>query len=697
MNVFGIEKNRAALRWALVGLIIAVGGCAAHDSPRASRTSVSEDTSGSVTTVAPGKKLSVRFELRDDSGSALPSYSVSYGDKLLISDSPLQLLFKEPGLLAGPFRVVRSTRVSRDEQYEMVVPSKTRFARDHYNQTTIDLEEREEPHRRLSLIFRAYDDGIAFRFVIPAQPGVSSLVMTDEWSSFHFAGDPTAYAMPLPDYATPHEAYYKTLAVSQIAPKTLLGLPLLLEFKGGPWVAITEADLTDYAGMYLTPAPSTPPGPALISALAPWPGQSEVKVKGRAPMVSPWRVVMVGDEPGRLIESNLVCNLNPPCAITDPSWIHVGKVAFPWWNGYAVPNQPFKGGMNTATMKYYVDFCAANGIEFHSIDGNDVAWYGGPCAPYQGADITKPIPAIDMPAVLAYAKQEGVRTRLWVNWAGLRKQMDQALDTYQRWGVDGIMVDFLNRNDQEMVNFVHEVAAKTAARHLTVNFHNLYEPTGLQRTYPNVLNFEAVLNLEYNKWNANGSRGSTPEHDLTVPFTRMLAGPMDFHSGGMRSVRPEDFKFQWVAPLVMGTRSHELARYVVYENPMPMLADDPAAYQGQIGLDFIRQVPTTWDETRVLAGAVGEYVVIARRHGDQWYLGAMNGSTPRTLTVPLDFLGAGRFEADIYADDMRDGAAASTAIRSRRTLNKRDSLSLQMCIAGGQAVDLMPLAKRKAD
>ena len=645
--------------------------------------------------------MSVRFELRDQSGSSLPWYSISYGDKLLISDSPLQLLFKEPGLLAGPFKVVRSTRASSDERYEMVVPSKIRGARDHFNQTTIELEEHEPPHRRLSLTFRAYDDGIAFRFVIPEQPGVSSLVMTDERSSFHFAGDPMAYAMPLPDYATPHEAYYKTLAVSQIPQKTLLGLPLLLEFKGGPWVAITEADLTDYAGMYLTPAPATStPGlgtSAIISALAPWPGQSEVKVKGLAKMVSPWRVVMVGDEPGRLIESNLVCNLNPPCAIADPSWIHVGKVAFPWWNGYAVPDQPFKGGMNTATMKYYVDFCAANGIEFHSIDGNDVAWYGGPCEPYQGADITQPIPAIDMPEVLAYAKQKGVRTRLWVNWAGLRKQMDQALDTYQRWGVDGIMVDFLNRNDQEMVNFVHEVAAKTAARHLTVNFHNLYEPTGLQRTYPNVLNFEAVLNLEYNKWSKNGSRCSTPEHDLTVPFTRMLAGPMDFHSGGMRSVRPADFKFQWVAPLVMGTRSHELARYVVYENPMPMLADDPAAYQGQIGLDFLRQVPTTWDETRVLAGAVGEYVVIARRHGDQWYLGAMNGSTPRTLTVPLDFLGTGRFDADIYADDARDGAAASAAIRSTRAVNARGSLPLDMSLAGGLAVRFTPVVKPGED
>jgi len=668
-----------------VAWLLFAAGCRGTDSrPRKGGAAGGLNAANQITT-SPNGKLSVQFRVQSRPESDAPVYAVSYAGRPLIANSPLALVLDGQPALAGPFAISHVSRQSHDERYEMAVPTKTRYARDHYNQTTIDLEEANAPRRKLRLIFRAYDDGIAFRYVIPQQPGMSSFILTDEQSNFRFAGDPTLYAQPLKGYDTPHEAYFHTLPASGIENGTLLGLPLLLSFKDGPWMAITEADLTDYAGMYLTPSPS-PGSPALVSALAPWPGQTKIKVKGRAPMASPWRVIMVADDPGRLIESNLVCNLNPPCALADRSWIHTGKVAFPWWNGYMVPNQPFKGGLNTATMKYYIDFCAANGIEFHSIDGTREAWYGGPVDPWQGADITRPVPGLDMPEVLAYAKAHGVRTRLWMNWAGLQKQMDQALDTYQRWGVDGIMVDFMNRNDQEMVNFYHVVAAKAAAHHLTVNFHGAYEPTGMRRTYPNVLNFEGVLNLEYNKWSTGGSKGVMPEYDLTVPFIRMLAGPLDFHSGGMRSVRPSEFKAQWVAPLVMGTRSHELARYVVYENPLPMLADDPSAYRGQVGLEFLRQVPTTWDATRVLAGEVGQYIVIARRHGRDWYLGAMNGGVARRLTVPLSFLGDGRYAAEIYADDGRVDAAPTNAIRRTRTLTGSDSLEIQMSVAGGEAV-----------
>jgi alpha-glucosidase len=397
---------------------------------------------------------------------------------------------------------------------------------------------------------------------------------------------------------------------------------------------------------------------------------------------------MIADDPGRLIESNIVFHLSAPPAIEDTSWIKPGKTTFPWWNHYVLEGVDFEPGVNTATMKHYIDFCAEQGIPYHSLDGLDIAWYGGPIAPNGPTDVTTAAPSIDLPELLRYAKEKGVRLRLWMHWKALKPQIDEAFATYERWGIEGVMVDFMDRDDQEMVRFYHEMARKAAEHHLTVTLHGAYKPTGMERTWPNVLSHEAVLNQEYNKWRG---RGTPPGHNLDAAFIRMLAGPLDYHQGGMRNVLPEEYQFRDVAPPVQGTRGHQLAMYVVYQNHLPMMADYPAAYRGQPGLKFLVEVPTSWDETRVLHAEVGKCIVIARRKGENWYLGGMTANEARKLNLPLDVLGDRSYTAELYADEPAEGPTA-VSLR-KQNVSAADPLFVEIPRSGGFTARLTPIGK----
>ncbi len=363
--------------------------------------------------------------------------------------------------------------------------------------------------------------------------------------------------------------------------------------------------------------------------------KAEQAVVGTTPKATPWRVVMVAPTPGRLIETNyLVLDLSAPCAIADTSWIKPGKAAWDWWSGSYATGVRFKPGMNTATMKHYIDFAAAHRLEYMLVDAG---W--APLAPGERLeDILHFIPEANVPDIIAYGKRKGVGVLLWVEWRALDAHMDEAMALYEKWGAAGIKVDYMNRDDQEMVNYYEKVVRKAAEHHLTVDFHGAYKGTGLRRTYPNLLTREGVMGMEYNKW----SERVTPEHDVTIPFTRMLAGPMDFTPGAMRNAARGKFKALDVAPMSQGTRAHQLAMYVVYESPLVMVSDYPEAYEGQAGLEFIEKVPTVWDETRVVGGVPAEFVAMARRSGDSWYVGAMTNWDARDIEVPLGFLGAGR-------------------------------------------------------
>ncbi|HZZ43004.1 MAG TPA: glycoside hydrolase family 97 protein [Tepidisphaeraceae bacterium] len=609
------------------------------------------------------------------------SYQISYQNHPLLPDSPLGLTFEPTGPILPPLTTTQTHQDSLDETYPLLA-GKSSTARNHYNQTTISLSETTPKPRQLQLIFRAYDDGIAFRYNLPAQPAMSDFVVTSEDTGFSLPSSAKVWMMPMPQYGGDHfEFNYTPESSNDLKPNQFTGFPLLAELPNhGPALAILEANLNDYPGMRLR----IDDHKILRTFLTPLPGQQKIKVRSTLPHTSPWRVIMIGPSAGKLIESNLITNLNDPCALTDTSWIHPGKVIFPWWNGYLVGKNGKPGAVNTATYNHYVDGAAELGFPYSSIDGLDIAWYGGKIPGYGENDITVPVPALDIQSVLAHAKQKHIRIRLWVASAGMHKYLDKALDTYAKWGVEGIMVDFIERDDQQGINWLREMVAKAAQHHLTVTLHNVSPPTGLSRTYPNLLTRESVRNQEYDKWDPNGI---TPEHNLTVPFTRMLAGHLDYHVGAFRSVLQSDFNPRDVAPDVMGSRCHQLAMYVIYDDPMPMAVDYPAAYRNRPGIDFLTSVPTTWDQTLFLGGQVADFLTLARRKGADWYIATMN-TTPRQINIPLTFLSAGNFTAELWSDNPPAGPNSLT--HTTQSVTSKDTLTTILLTAGGQVIHLKP-------
>ena len=455
---------------------------------------------------------------------------------------------------------------------------------------------------------------------------------------------------------------------------------MLIEYPAEKWAAVTEANMNEYAGMYLC---QTGEG-VMTTRLSPIPKEPGLAVRWALPHASPWRAILVGDRIGALVESDLVLNLSEPCQIKNVSWIKTGKTTFPWWNGFYEEAVPFKPGLNTATAKYYIDFCANSGIPYHSLDGlGNTAWYDGPIVPYEGADPTKPIQGLDLPEILEYAKTKHVQLRLWMTWKAAEAHMEKAFPQYREWGIEGVMLDFMDRDDQEMNRFIRKAVQLAADNRLTITLHGCPKPTGLERTYPNLLTHEAVMNLEYDKWD---KIGITPDHELTVPFTRMLAGPLDFHQGSFRTVTPAEFKPRNDAPLVMGTPGRTLASYVVYQNHLSMVADYPSAYRGHPGLPVLAAIPTTWDDTKVLDARVGEFIVIARRSGTTWYIGAMTDGTARTLKVSLKFLGPGPLMSQLWFDDK----AADHGLAQRNTqVTATDDLVLDLPAGGGALVQFV--------
>ncbi len=637
---------------------------------------------------SPGDTLTVRLGL-DETGR--PRGTVAKGDSV-VATFRLGLDLAGSGRAVEGLRLVHAERAQRDESYSIPV-GKTSRARDHHRALTVTFADRESGGHRFGVTLRAYDDGVAFRYSLPAG-AEDSFVLRDELTEFTFPGEPVARYLPLPSYTTSYEARYETRALSGVS-AGLIALPLLLERPeaGGQrvWIALTEAELTDYAGLYTERLEGT--DATLVARLSPLPGRTDgAKVIGKTPHASPWRVLMIADEPSRLLESNLVFHLNEPSRIDDPSWIRPGRTTFPWWNAYTLGDVPFEPGLNTETHKHYIDFCAEEGIEYHSLDGTDTAWYGGPIVPKGVTDITTSVPEIDLPELFRYAKKKGVRLRLWMHWRALKPQIDAAFPLYVSWGAEGVMVDFMDRDDQEMVAFYHEVAEKAARHRLTVTWHGSYKPTGMERTWPNVLTYESALNQEYNKWD---ERGTPPEHNLSVAFIRMLAGPVDYHQGAMRNVPPGEFSPEYRAPSVPGTRAHQLALYVVYQNHLPMLVDYPSAYRGEAGFDFIARVPVTWDETRVLHAEIGRAIIVARRSGRTWFLGGLNAGERTTVRLSLAFLGPDEFAATVYEDDPPGGPRA---LRVRQVdVEPARELAVTMAPAGGFAGVVRPRGVEGAD
>ena len=676
-------QGETGMRWyfspvfCLFGLNVAVAVTDAGDEGSSSASPIV------VTSPDSRIRAEVFLETAGDRTS-IPHYRVSFRGRPAVLPSRLGIDLADGSSLGADSTIEGIKARSFHETY-IQFPGKRGKVDDHGSEAVISLRERAEPKRRWEVVVRAYNDGAAFRYRFPAQEGWPRLEIAGERTNFTLP-EGIAYSLPLDSFTTSHEARYRKESVAFIPKEGLLGLPLLVELPETGWLAITEANLTEYAGMYL--AREGDKGASLASRLSPLPKEPKVAVRAGLPHESPWRVLMIADKPERLVESDLVLNLNAPLAIGDTSWIKPGKTTFPWWNGFHEEKVPFTMGLNTATAKYYIDFCAEAGIPYHSLDGLDnIAWYGGTIVPYEGAGITKGIDGLDLPEVLRYAKAKGVKIRLWMHWKAAETHMERAFPLYRDWGVEGVMLDFMDRDDQEMVRFLRRALKTAADNHLTVTLHGVGEPTGLERTFPNLLTHEGVMNLEYDKWD---KLGIPPEHEVTVPFTRMLAGPLDFHQGSLRGVTIAEFQPRNAAPLVIGTPCRTLASYVVFQNHLPMVADYPSAYRGHPALPVLTKIPASWDDTRCVAGAVGEYVVIARRQGEEWWVGGMTNRSPREIEVDLGFLGAGRYRAEIYRDDL-----STKSHMADRTVEvvASDLLRTPLAAAGGVLIHLSPLAR----
>jgi alpha-glucosidase len=609
-------------------------------------------------------------------------YSVIYKHKKIIDYSSLGLQFDDNNFNTN---LSVSKPVFRDtsEDYQLVT-GKTKEVHAHYKEVKIPLAETTAPFRKINLRVRAFNDGLAFRYEFLQQKDVTSFTLLDENTTFKLTGNPKVHVLFLPNYTSSHEGEYSNLPLSEVRPDTLMDMPALFELSGNIYLGITEAALLDYAGMYLSKH-----NDILVSKLSPLPKQTMIKVKATLPHESPWRVLLISDRIGALIESNIITTLNEPCKIKDVSWLKPGKTTFPWWNGNVVPDTINAPGNNFVTNQYYIDFCARNGITYHSVVEYGLhQWYmddGVGFQPGPHSDVTTPVPGLDMKEICDYASRLGVGIRVWVHFYALYPKLDTAFAIFEKWGLKGMMVDFMDRDDQEMVNMQTEILQKAAAHHLHIQFHGAYKPTGLNRTYPNEFTREGTRNYEVDKWD---DHGLNPDHDINMPFTRGLAGSTDYHLGGFRAVAPDKFKTQYTRPLVLGTRCHMLAMYVVLENYLQMVCDYPAAYEGQPGFEFIKEIPTTWDETKVIDAKVSEYILIARRKDNEWYVGAINNHEERTINFPLHFLGDGKYDAEIYSDADDTSENPNHLILQKKVLTKDANLSLKLAAGGGLVIRL---------
>ena len=500
----------------------------------------------------------IKFSLVLDKNS--PLYSVAFNKQTLIQDSPLTLTF-DNGAFGENVKINKPVFSTKEETYELIV-GKAKHIHSLSKEVIIPLEETVQPFRKINLVVRAFDDGIAFRYEFPKQKGWDSYIMYDEGTTFNLQSNPNVTTLFLPNYQSSHEGKYTVTDYTDMDNKRLMDMPALFSFPNHVYMAITEAAVRDYAGMYLWKENG-----ALLGKLSPKLGQERIKVEASLPHQSPWRVLMISDQIGSLIASNILTNLNEPCKIEDTSWIKPGKTTFTWWNGNVVPDTTFLGGNNFPTNKYYIDFVARNGLDYHSIYGNaEQAWYdedgAGFGSPGPKADILKVVPSLNMQEICDYAKSQGVRIHLWTNWKPLYAKIDEAFAQFEKWGIAGMMIDFMDRDDQEMIRIQEEFLAKAAKHHLFVQFHGACKPSGLNRTYPNEFTREGTLNYEHCKWD----KDTDADHDIHMPFTRLLAGATDYHLGGFRSLPRDKFKNQERNPYVMSTRCHMLAMYVVIDS-----------------------------------------------------------------------------------------------------------------------------------
>ncbi len=614
---------------------------------------------------SPDNRLTVAVETGKET-----TYSVSLDGKQVIAPSPVAMTFSNGKTIGKNMKVADVARDSHKAVIAPVVKQKSALIDDNYNSMELKADD-------YALEFRVYDDGFGYRFRTEFPDSVDVI---NEQATFAFPSDYEALFPEVKTLLTAQQPTFTPLKVSEIETDRYCCTPLLLKGDDGLRIFISESDLDSYPGMFLRRQGKSEFGGmyANVSAEEKPTADRQIFPSKRAHYIAhtagkrsyPWRAVIVADNDANLITNQLIYKLAPESQ-GDYSWVKPGKIAWDWYNDLMVTGVDFKSGINNETYEYFIDFASKYGLEYVVIDdGWSEEW-----------DVTKTVPSIDMERLVAYGNKKGVDLILWVSWAPFSAQLDEALDQFQKWGIKGIKMDFMNRDDQAMVDFYYNVARKAADRKLLVDFHGAYKPTGWLRTFPNVLTSEGVAGLENHKWSSK----VTPKHDLILPFSRMVAGPMDYTPGAMTNYHAEEHKVDYHHPASIGTRCHQLGMYVVYESPLQMLADSPSKYYREPEcMEFLSQVPVVWDETRVLKAAVGEYAVIARRSGDTWYIGGLAGDKGSTFEIPLDFI-TGNHTLVSWEDGVNVDRDANDFARRTRKVKGGDTIKIDMYDGGGYA------------
>ena len=614
-----------------------------------------------------------RIEVRIRTSERL-SYDLVLKGTAVLENSTISLDVEHEKLGVRPKVTDAKTRTS-DQMVSPVVRQKFAKIPDHYNELRLTMDG------GYSVVFRAYNEGVAYRFETSLRQ--ERVKIYAEESSFNFASNFVVYYPQEDSFYSHNERKYLPQHLTEIAPEFIATLPAVIDVgQGGAKLAIAESDLDDYPGLWLRGTGGT----GLAATFPPYPLR-EVQTSDRdykpvqtadyiadtaGKRAFPWRVLGIADRDGDLLTNQIVYLLQSPSQVQDTSWIKPGKVAWDWWNDWNIDGVDFEAGINTKTYKYYVDFAAKYGIPYIILDDG---WY-------KLGNLLEVTPALNMDELVAYAKQKNVGLILWASWKTLDDQLIPALDQFEKWGVKGIKVDFMQRSDQIMINYFHRVCREAAKRHMLVDFHGDQKPAVMTRTWPNLINTEGVRGMEWSKW----SRESEPEHNVILPFTRMFLGPMDYTPGAMHNATKTTFAPINRQPMAMGTRCHQLGMYVVYEGPLQMLSDTPSNYLREPEtMEFLAAVPTEWDETKVLDAHIADYVVVARRNGKDWYVGAMNDWTPRAVDIDLSFLPDGAFMMDAYQDGVNADRNASDYRKATTSVNRMTKLKLQLASGGGWA------------
>jgi len=626
---------------------------------------------------SPDNKIALKLDVGEKT-----LWSVQCDGQQIIAPSAISLQL-EGGEVLGDNAKISSSKTEKIDQVITAINYKKAKIVDQYNQLTINCKG------DYGIIFRVYNDGVAYRFITKKK---TDFMVKNEEANFNFTNDYKAFIPYMWDYRGGQkfnhsfEALYKEINISKFATDSLAFLPLLVDVGNNKKAVIIEADLEDYPGMYLN-MNSTKKG--FMGVYPQYPLEAKLggyqnmnliptkradyiaKAKGTSNF--PWRAVVISQQDKELLNNDMVQKLASPSRLTDISWIKTGQVAWDWWSDWNISHVDFKAGYNTTTYKYYIDFAAANKLPYIVMDWG---WSSH-------TDILTVIaPDINIQEIVDYGKQKGVGVVLWASWYAVTTEMEQAFPKYAKMGVKGFKIDFIDRDDQIAVASLYEIAKKAAEYKLIVDYHGAFKPTGLQRTYPNVVGYEGVKGLENYKWAVEDQ----PRYTVSIPFIRMMAGPMDYTPGSMRNANKENYRSISAFPMSMGTRCNQLAMYVMFEAPFQMLSDNPTTYmKEQECTDFIAKVPTTTDETVALDGKVGEFAAIARKKGETWFVGAMSNWTPREITLDFSFLGGGNYQATVFKDGINADRDGTDYKKEVIKLTSGDKVKIQLAPGGGWA------------